>query len=377
MTATAEQLQPEVVLKGARLRQVTRGPTIHHHPFFFVPAYDARMKWLYCVEHDAENRPQLCAERRSTREFVTLTDLADLNAWAVHPGRRSSHVYFTTSDAGWRLDPETGRAGRVVDFRHAQLRGVGVGSAMGTTAICPNERYWAIALVVDPGFELIVVDLETGGSRTILRGPSIGHMQFCPDDPELLFYAGPLTDRAWVVRVDGTGNRRVFERDAAARQWITHETWLPGRRELFMIDWPAGALAVHLDSGRVRRVAGFNAWHASVRADGALMVADTNHPDVGLQLFDPRIDSAVPVTLCLSRASSAGEHWRGPFPYDRGPVRVNAPQHTHAHPSFSPDGRSIVFTSDCSGHPQVYEIELPNELPNELATPGPSEAFPC
>ena len=38
--------------------------------------------------------------------------------------------------------------------------------------------------------------------------------------------------------------------------------------------------------------------------------------------------------------------------------KVYAPQHTHPHPAFSPDGRFVVFTSDRSGYSQVYEVEV-------------------
>ena len=38
---------------------------------------------------------------------------------------------------------------------------------------------------------------------------------------------------------------------------------------------------------------------------------------------------------------------------------VYGPQWTHPHPSFSPDERLAVFTSDRSGHPQVYAVPLP------------------
>ena len=91
---------------------------------------------------------------------------------------------------------------------------------------------------------------------------------------------------------------------------------------------------------------------------GRRMVADTNHPDVGIQIFDPRDGVGAPTTLCHPQASNAGEHWKGPFPYARGPVKVYAPQHTHPHPNFSPDGSRVVFTSDRTGHAQVYEVML-------------------
>ena len=51
-------------------------------------------------------------------------------------------------------------------------------------------------------------------------------------------------------------------------------------------------------------------------------------------------------------------------PYDdddfkQGKWTVYAPQHTH--PSFSPDGRYVVYTSNRTGHAQVYEVEVPEE----------------
>lgn len=206
--------------------------------------------------------------------------------------------------------------------------------------------------------ELVIVDTQTGAANPILRRESIGHMQFCPDDPGLLFYAGPLTDRVWVINRHGTGNRRVYERDAAKNEWLTHETWIPGTRELAFVDWPNGIRCVNVDTGAQRRVCSFNAWHAACDRTGRRMVADTNHPDIGLQLFDPRDGVGEPTTICHPHATNQGEHWKGPFPYANGPVKVYAPQHTHPHPSFAPDGSRVVFTSDRTGCAQVYEVEV-------------------
>ena len=88
------------------------------------------------------------------------------------------------------------------------------------------------------------------------------------------------------------------------------------------------------------------------------MVFDTNFPDRGVYTLDPRICLSTPEHLCSPHASCMGEHWAGAFPYDHGPIKVYAPQHTHPHPRFSPDGKRIVFTSDDSGIAQVYEMNL-------------------
>jgi len=346
---------------GAELRQVTSHPSIHHHPFFFVPAYDDAMRWLVLVSHRT-GRPQMFAEDRSTRTLVQLTDRPDLHEWSVHPSRDGRFVYFTAGRSGWRVDLTTCQEQELVRFDTTRLRARGmVGAAMGTTALSRDDRWWAVAYKVGEQSELMVLDTQSGQGEVILRRDSIGHMQFCPDDPDLLFYAGPLHDRVWLISRDGSGNRRLYARNEQKNEWITHETWVPGTRELAFVDWPHGIRCVHVDKRSERRITSINAWHASCSRDGRWMVADTNCPDNGLQLFDPRQENSLPITLCHPGASNVGEHWNGPFPYANGPIKVYAPQHTHPHPSFSPDGSRVVFTSDCTGHAQVYECLLPVE----------------
>lgn len=349
---------------GAHVRQVTSHPSVHHHPFFFVPAYDDAMRRLIFISHRTGS-PQIFAEDRASGNLVQLTDRPDLTEWSIYPSHDGQAVFFTAGSGAWRLDLTTLEETKLAGFadRTSTMRDRGmVGAAMGTTALTHDDRWWAITYKVGKESELSVIDTRTGERHVVLRRDTIGHMQFCPDDSNLLFYAGPLTDRVWAVHRDGTNNRRLYHRNAARREWITHESWIPGRRELAFVDWPHGIRAVHADTGAQRHVCPFNAWHAVCNRAGTMMVADTNFPDNGIQLFDPRPAEAGTEpkrrTLCFPGASNMGTHWGAPFPYENGPVEVYAPQHTHPHPSFSPDGRYIVFTSDRTGHAQVYEAEV-------------------
>ncbi len=166
----------------------------------------------------------------------------------------------------------------------------------------------------------------------------------------------------WIVRRDGTGNRLVYKRDAAKKEWIVHETWLPGTAELVVANWPHGVIGVDIETGGVRQICTFNAWHPCVNRQGRLMCADTTFPDRGLLLFNPKDGIGEPKLLCLPQSSNRGAHWNTDHcPYDDGPVKVYAPQHTHPHPSFSPDGKYIVFTSDRTGDAQVYEVKVGEE----------------
>ena len=352
---------------GVKVRQVTDHPSIHHHPFFFVPAYDDSMRRLVFIS-ERTGKPQIFAEDRSSGNLIQLTNRDDLGDWSIYPSHDGRYVYFCAGTGAWRINLETCEEELLADFGSVAMREAGmVGAAMGTTALSYCDQWWAVKFNNSQGVAcLAIIDTTAGTYEIVLERDTIAHMQFCPDDSNLLFYAGPLKDRVWVINRDGTNNRRLYQRKQG--EWITHESWIPGRRELAFMDWPKGIRCVHVDTAVERHVTSFNAWHAICNSDGSLMVADTNFPDIGLQIFDPRDDADQSFTLCFPQASNMGEHWKGPFPYEHGPISVYAPQHTHPHPSFSPDNKYIVFTSDQTGHAQIYEAEIPPTLTGHIST---------
>lgn len=348
---------------GAKIRQVTNHPSIHHQPFFLVPAYDEAMRWLVFTS-ERSGHPQIFVEERASGELIQLTDRQDIADFSIYPSHDGRYVYFTAGSGGWRVTIETCEEELLIDLGQVQMREEGmVAAAMGTTALSACGRWWAIRFNAGKEACIAVVDTTTGQWEVILRRNSVAHMQFCPDDANLLFYAGPLTDRVWLVNRDGSNNRRLYQRKNEL-EWITHEAWIPGTRELAFVDWPNGIRCIHCDTLQERRITSFNAWHAICNRQGTLMVADTNFPDIGLQIFNPLDRLGQPTTLCYPEASSLGEHWNGPFPYNHGPIKVYAPQHTHPHPSFSPDSRYVVYTSDKTGYSQIYEVEIPEHLRN-------------
>ena len=338
---------------GRRIRQVTSHPSIHHHPFFFVPPWDDAMRRLVFVSHRA-GAPQLFAE--TDNRLVQLTDRPDLAEWSFHPSHDGRFVVFVAGTQAIRLDLETLKEEVLADFGAVEMREKGmVGAAMGTTTLSRDDRWWAIPVKAGRVSRFVVIDLASGVSRTILERDTIGHPQFCPDDSSLIFYAGPLTDRLWLVNRDGSANRRLWQREHKL-QWLTHESWLRGRRELAFVDWPHGMRAVNVATGMVRWITRFPAWHAHPDTTGSWMVCDTKFPDTGVHRFNVGEDRAD--KLCEPKSSSVGEHWGGPFPYNDGPREVYAPQHTHPHPRPSPDGKRVLYTSDASGHAQLYEVML-------------------
>ena len=345
---------------GAGVRQLTAHRSIHHHPFYYLPAWDDAMRRLTLVSHRT-GFPQLYSMLCDSGQLLQLTDRDDLNEWSFHPSHDGQYVYFTTGAGAWRVDTESLKEERLVAFGTDSIRGKGmVGAAMGTTSLSRDDRWWAVPVKSGPVAELFVIDTQSGQSEPILERDTIGHPQFHPDDPTWLRYAGHYHSRIWTVRRDGSNNQLVYERDARKKEWIVHETWRPGTMEILTVSWPHGVLGIDVSTGSVRRVVSLNAWHPMIDRKGALMVTDTRNPDIGLQLFRVDGEGSEVQPLCLSDSSNDGDHWRTDHcPYDDGLVNVTALQHTHPHPSFSPDGRRVVFTSDRTGQAQLYEVELP------------------
>ena len=340
---------------GALVRQVTTHPSCHHHPFYYVPAFDQEMRWLFFVSHRT-GTAQFFAEQRETGELIQLTDRDDLNEWSLHPSHDGNHLYFTTPTGGWRLDLDSLKETQIADLSGAEQSPGMVGAGMGTTALSHDDLWWAIP-VRRENAQLLVVNTGTGDFHIACENSVIGHPQFHPQDADLLRYAGPYDQRLWITQRNGNDHRLVYQRNENQKEWIVHECWRPNAREILTTNWPHGVMAIDIDSGQSRWISQFNAWHPMVNPSGSQMVADTVHPDIGLQLFDIGDHPSRPRLLCQSHASSIGAHWNTDHcPYDDGPVEVYAPQHTHPHPAFSPDGHSVVFTSDAYGDSQVFEV---------------------
>ena len=340
---------------GRRVCRLTSHPSQHHHNFYYVPSYTPDSAHRFFVSH-RNGFPALFMSEVASGALMQCTARTDINEWSVFPGHQGHFVVYTAGAGGYRLDLETLEETEIVHFESvATPSSARVSGGLGPTAVSHDDRWWAVRVKTEAGWALVVVDLASGAAETILESPSIGQMQFCPSDSGLLHYGGDPREKIWLIGRDGSGNRLLYRQEPM--QWVAHEIWLPGAMELAFIDWPNGVRAVDAVSGEVRSIADFNVWHATPSPDGRRMIADTNHPDIGLHLLSTcgEVEASL---LCESKASSQGDHWAKPFPYSKGHVSTYSPPHTHPHPSFSPDGRRVIFTSDRTGQSQVYEVEL-------------------
>src|ERR1044071_10068029 len=146
-----ESRETKDAASGRRIRQITSHPSIHHHPFFFVAAYDRAMKRLIFVS-DRAGKPQIFFEDRGSGQLVQVTDRQDLADWSIMPSGDGRYVYYTAGTAGYRTNLETFEEEQLADFGAVKMRGQGlVGAARGPTALSASGRWWAVPVKAGAG----------------------------------------------------------------------------------------------------------------------------------------------------------------------------------------------------------------------------------
>jgi Tol biopolymer transport system component len=273
----------------------------------------------------------------ATQKVTPLTNEPGVAAQAAMPDRfRANRVLYARGRELWAVDVETGGK-RKIGEGPAHARGISQPSVSHdgksvAVSFKSGEKSWEIGLI----------SLETGLYRKVLeQGFPIGHVQHSYVEP-LIFYVwetgGYAPQRTWLVNADGTGNRPFYAATdhkawlTPLKEWITHEAWVPGSRDMTMILDKLGILRVTPD-GPARIITRGNYWHAHATADGKQLIADD---------FDGRlwlIDGATGEARLLATNL---RHGSGP----------------HLHASIDPTGTWVVTNTVRNGRSSVAVIRL-------------------
>ena len=233
-----------------------------------------------------------------------------------------------------------------------------------------RDTFWR-----NPRCRLIVIDLRSGEAQVIHQEARwLGHPMYRPDPPAsdphahrpptvAYCHEGPhdlVQRRMWLIDGDGGHARPV--RPHVPGESCTHEFWVPDGSRLIYVLYRAGQrdrLICAADPDTLTNETLMTmppCSHLMSNFDGTLLVGDGSgppedvadasahqfEPDPFLHLFDLRARTSRPL---------AGHHssWR---------VHLGSRQVTHPHPSFTPDERAVLFTSDMHGEPALYLADL-------------------
>ncbi len=222
----------------------------------------------------------------------------------------------------------------------------------------------------NPHCRLLRVDLNSGQASIIHQQHLwLGHPIYRPHDDNTVAFCheGPhdLVDaRMWMINQDGSNMRKV--KDHAPGESCTHEFWVPDGSALIYVSY-------HKDRAD-RQICRYNpdnqqnevlmnmpaCSHLMSNEDGTLLVGDGSGTPVDVQDTkgytidnDPWLYVFDVAQRSHFRLAAHNSSWR---------VLNGDRQVTHPHPSFTPDNRQVLFTSDFEGQPALYLAALPAPL---------------
>lgn len=350
---------------GAVIHQVTAHPSINHPTYFLTSSFTPDGKHLIFTSYRSGS-PQLYELEFPRGPMRRLTEGAGLHPYSATISRDGKEIYFT-------------RQGNILAVRRSNLALRTLlaieGAQFGECSLSADGSWIVTAVKQGAKNGIAVVNTQGKTERSLVDFPrTVIHPQFHPLDSNWIEFSGDPAPRMHRVRRDGSGLECLYEHDN--EEFVVHETFLGRSGDLAFTVWPRALKRLDWETRAITTIAQFNAWHITPNRAGTSILCDTNHPDIGLQLVDVRTGQRR--TICHPRSSSAGSQWKksryalkedwaaaqsgerkGALSWMEMPTdTVYGPQWTHPHPSFSPDEKLAAYTSDVSGYPQVYVVEL-------------------
>lgn len=365
---------------GRQVTQLTNSPAEDYHLYFYNPAVtpDGRyliffsertgLSNLFRLQLDSGEIIQLTDTRPVRAEYWPFTEaVRGAGACLAAIGSAGREVFYFEGQELWAVEIESLRARQLftlpADRRPSILHANAGGTALvfatwdedlfleGSRRAYAGEYFG----VDDPFYHatsstILRVDATTGSAEEILRQEKfwINHVLINPQDSDLILFCheySRLPDRMWLLNA-ATGHYAPLP-GQGTDEWYQHEFWSPdGQRICFhggsesdenngFCGWcsPDGTQYYkfhHNTPGRAYA-------HYNLHPDGTTMITD---------------GEAQPGCISKVRFVDGCQEYEVLCRHDS--YRFGDDQRCHPHPSYTPDGRQVVFTSNRSGASNVY-----------------------
>ncbi len=310
-------------LTGVEVTELTSKGT-PDNLYYHFSNFTADGRWLIFAD-DRGQGPQIYALETATGRIRQMTEGEGVSAGSACPHPSDARrLFYLRGPRVVEIDVET-----LAEKTLGEIPGPRAGG-YGQPTLSHDGLSLTVSKQVDErNWEIGLLEIASGRYRAVVRtGFRIGHVQHHPKEP-VIFYVwetgGYAPQRTWLVNADGSANRPFyFSVDpkkwvTPLKEWVTHESWVRGTGQMTMILDKIGILAVNLD-GSSRLIDG-DYWHVAASPDGKRLAADDH--DGRLFLVDPATGSR----RLLAAGLRAGD------------------RSVHAHASFSPDGRYVIFNT--------------------------------
>jgi oligogalacturonide lyase len=352
-----------------QIHQITQHRSINHTLYFLNRSFTPDSGRIIFTSY-RNGQPNLYEAGYPDGDIRQLTEGEGLHPFSACLSRCGRFIFFTRNCAVWKLDRDSLEEQCLSIFPNGQL---------GECDLSHNGDWLVSAIKQDGQSGIAVVRTDGTEHEIALRWPrTIIHPQFHPSDDQVIGFSSDPAPRMHLLN-RGTGKVIcLLEHDND--EFIVHETFLGNTGSMAYTTWPVALNRLDLETRTSHVIAHFNAWHISPNNAGTQILCDTNHPDIGIQIVD--VSTGRKQTVCFPGSSNQGSQWKtSRYAVEEDWSRaaseqaterqrslswmemktdtVYGPQWTHPHPSWSPDERRVVYTSDTTGFPQVYVADLP------------------
>jgi len=353
---------------GAVIHQLTQHPSISHNLYFLNRSFTPEGRTVVFTSY-RDGNPNLFELAFPGGQIRQLTEGSQLHAFSACLSKPGEEIYFTRAGSIWQLTRASLEETCLATFKDSQL---------GECNLSSSGEWIVTAIKQGTASGIAVARTDGTCQDLVLRWPrTIIHPQFHPLDDQLVEFSSDPAPRMHLLDLQTGRVECLYQHDND--EFVVHETFLGATPEVVFTVWPRSLKRLHLVSREIREIATFNAWHISPNADGTRILCDTNHPDIGIQIVD--VTTGARQTVCHPQSSNGGSQWKTsryalPEDWARATEQetersrslswmemktdtVYGPQWTHPHPSWGPDEKQVIYTSDVSGISQVYIAEIP------------------
>jgi len=297
---------------------------------------------------DRSGTNQYFAISEKTGIIVQLTD--DQSPGHACLSRKNNRMYYISDNKIWNLDIDSilncNDKKQKNEFRQKVADLPENTSLSGTISLDSSEKaiYMGVQYNED-SWGLLALDIDKGEYSNIINSDfRVGHCQAHPSISGLIMYCwetgGDSQQRMWIVNADGSGNGPFYKE--TYDEWVTHEVWWGANNALFtiwpkneeMLKKPHGIAYVTLEDKSLHILNQKKYWHVGGSPDGKWAAGDNF--DGEIYLINGETGKA--------RLITQGHRPRGAT--------------VHPHPSFSPDGSSVLFCSEKNGNWDLFLARL-------------------
>ncbi len=219
----------------------------------------------------------------------------------------------------------------------------------------PGDRTLRAIFESKPTSQILRIPVDGGKAEAVFTEQAfIAHVNASPTDPDLLTFCheGPwneVDNRLWSLRISTGEVKKLHE--CRAGEWIGHEYWFADGSRIGYHGILDGSWSGRKILGSLRADGTddksydfpFNTGHIFSR-DEKLIIGDGSANGRYLRIWRLLEDGyEAPRALCLHNCT-----------FKR--------QRAHVHPCMTPDGKSVLYTSDDTGYEQLYLVQLPDDL---------------